>query len=111
MKLRFLSTGPAPTHYEIDDETINDFDLSALEHGDKWQGNDETEAAGIRHAERDEAGELWVTLKQEVGPGHWSESEWIDAADYDPDAVYVKQKEGDYSGRAYAVTRKGKVYV
>ena len=111
MKVKFKATGIAPIHYEIEGETINGFDLSALEHGDKWQGNDETKAAGIRHAERDEAGELWVTLKQEVGAGHWTESAWMDAIDYNPDAVYVRQKEGDYSGRAYAVTRKGKVYV
>lgn len=111
MKVKFLATGTAPTYYEISGETINGIDLSIIEHGGQFVGNDETKTAGIRNAQRDEHGELWVTLTQEVGPGHWTESAWFDADSYAPDTVYVVKLNKPHAGQAYAVTRKGKVYV
>ena len=135
MHIKFKATSN-PTAYTIEGEKINGIDLSLLEHGDQFIGNDETKAAGIRHAERDSQGELWVTLQQappvtrisfkvegrkapitlrpeqveregdelvvgderwtilrtiEHRGGDWTESEWIDAADYDADVLYIKE--------------------
>ena len=109
MKIRFLATGSSPNVYSIQDGTINNIDLSPLEHGGKFIGDDETQAAGIRDAERDESGELWVTLCQAVGPGHWVESDWIDASAYDPNAIYVVYLDKLHSGKPWAVTARGKV--
>ena len=112
MKIRFLATGNMPDSYIISKETINGIDLSIIEHGGKFVGNDETRAAGIRNAKRDESGVLWVTLCQEVGPGHWTESEWIDADDYVSEAVYVAKLDKPHSGAAYAKNGRGeKIYV
>ena len=112
MRLKFLATGTAPDTYMISDETINSIDLSIIEHGGKFLGSDETRAAGIREAVRDENGELWATLCQQVGPGHWTESVWIDADDYDPEAVYVVKQDKPHSGKAWAKNGRGEcVYV
>lgn len=108
MKIKFLATGRAPI-YSIQNEVINGIDLSPLEYGGEFVGNDETRAQGTRAAERDENGELWVTLCQAVGPGHWTESDWIDASTYDPDAVYVVYLDKLHSGKPWAVTARGKV--
>lgn len=108
MKIKFLATGNAPS-YEISGETINGLDLSIVEHGGKFVGSDETRAAGIRNAERDSDGELWVTLCQQVGPGHWTESEWLDAEDYDAEEVYVRKLNKPHAGRAWAKNGRGEV--
>ena len=97
MKVRFIAGGIGPRFYSIDGETINSIDLSPLEHGGQFLGNDETEAAGIREAYRDENGTLHVTLKQGVIasklPGykaHWrGTGEEIDTSEYDPSKCYV----------------------
>ena len=99
MQIKFLATGRA-FDYTINGETVNGFDLSVIEHGGKFIGSEETREAGIRNAERDEAGELWVTLCQappvtkiirgvEMREGDWRESDWIDAANYDPETLYI----------------------
>jgi len=112
MKLKFKAVGKETPTYSMSGETVNDFDLSVMEHGDKFIGGEETGKAGIRDVVRDADGELWVTLCQEVGPGHWSESDWIDADDYALEKVYVKMdKEKSYSGRAWAKTINGKEYI
>jgi hypothetical protein len=95
MKIKFLATSKSPQNYTITGETINGLDLSVIEHGGKFVGNDDTAEAGIRDAYRDESGELFVTLKQgtiasKLGrPAHWRESDWMDAGDYKPDTCYV----------------------
>lgn len=108
MKLKFLATGNAP-NYIISGETINGIDLSIVEHGGEFIGSEETRQAGIRNAERDETGELWVTLCQQVGPGHWTEGEWLDAEDYDPNAIYVAKLDKPHAGKAWAKTGNGEV--
>ena len=110
MKIKFLATGNAPD-YIIDDDIINGIDLSMLAAEDQFVSTDDTRAAGVRHAERDANQELWVTLTQAVGPGHWSESSWIDAANYDPDAVYaVYDEDRPYAGSPWAQTARGRVH-
>jgi len=109
MKIKFLATGTAPDTYTITGETVNGIDLSIVEHGGKFLGSDVTRAAGIRDAVRDEHGELWVTLCQQVGPGHWTESDWFDAKDYAPEAIYVIKLDKPYAGRAYAKNGKGAI--
>lgn len=100
MKIKFLATGIGPDSYDIHDETINDIDLSIVEYGGKFIGNEQTSKAGIRKAERDEHGELWVTLCQKVGAGHWTGSDtWIDTIDYDPNRIYVLKKNKSHKGR------------
>ena len=112
MRLKFLATGSAPEQCTITNETVNGIDLSVIEHGGEFVGNDATRAAGIRDAVRDDSGTLWVTLCQEVGPGHWTESGWIDAEDYDPEAVYVVKQDKPHSGKAWAKNGRGeRVYV
>ena len=109
MKIKFLATGHAPI-YSISGEAINGIDFLPLEHGGQFIGNEETRVQGIRAAERDESGELWMMLCQAVGPGHWAESDWIDASDYDPDAVYAVYLDKPHSGKPWAVTARGKVH-
>jgi hypothetical protein len=103
MKLHFLATGDAPERYSFDGDTITaekngvreQFDLSALQHGDPWPGvvvDDLSLSPGhvVRHAERDAQSELHVTLGQAVGPNDWTEQDgWIDASEYDPNTCYV----------------------
>ena len=108
MMIKFLATGSAPI-YSITGESINGIDLSPLEHGGAFVGDDETKAAGIRGAERDASGELWVTLCQAVGPGHWMDGDWIDASAYDPDAIHVTYRDRPHSGLPWAMTARGKV--
>ena len=108
MKIKYLATGSAPI-YSISGETINGVDLSPLEHGGEFVGNDDTRVQSIRDAERDASGELWVILCQAVGPGHWEESDWIDASAYDPNAIYVTYLDKKHSGKPWAVTARGKV--
>ena len=92
MKIKFLATAQAP-EYKINGEIINGIDLSLLEEGDKFTGNEETREAGIRDAYR-ENGDLYVVIKQVAGANrketHWRESDWIDAGDYDPESCYIK---------------------
>lgn len=112
MKIRFKATGKAAETYSIENETVNGIDLSIIEHGGKFLGDEETKEAGIRYAERDADGILWVTLQQEVGPGHWTESDWIEAAEYDPAKIYVKKLDKPHAGKPWAKNGKGeKVYV
>jgi hypothetical protein len=104
MKLHFLATGDAPERYSFSGDTITaekngvseQFDLSALQHGDPWPGVvvDDLPLSPrhiVRHAERDAQGELHVTLCQAVGPNNWIEQDgWIDAEQYDPNVCYVR---------------------
>ena len=98
MKLKFKATGTGPAAYQINGETINGIDLSPLEHGGAFVGNDATREAGIRAAHRDAQDVLHVTLTQRVIasrlPGrkaHWRGGEdEIDASDYDPEICYVE---------------------
>ena len=97
MKLKFKATNNAP-EYDIQGETINGFDLSPLEHGGEFMGNEQTKETGIRDAYRDEQGELHVTLKQSViasqypeRSAHWRGGDTeIDGSDYEQGKCYVK---------------------
>ena len=96
MKLTFKATSKAP-EYNIQGETINGFDLSPLEHGGVFMGNEQTKDAGIRNAYRDEQGELHVTLCQSVIASQYPNrrADWrggnteIDAEDYEKGKCYV----------------------
>lgn len=125
MKIKFLATGMAPTHYSFSGDVVTahyngqgeGFDLSDLQHGDQFQGvsvDDLSLSPGhvIRKAERDSNGELHLTLCQRVGPGHWEEGAEIDVADYDPAKIQVVlNADKPYSGIAFAVTSEGKQWV
>jgi hypothetical protein len=108
MRLKFLATAQSPDFYEFDAEKITarkgesfeEFDLSPLDHGDKFQGLepdtlDLPPTQIIRDAFRDEHGELHVTLTQ-ASPmmGNWRESEWMDAAEYVAGRVYIGELKG-----------------
>ena len=108
MKIKFRATAMAPK-YSIKKESVNGINLSPLGTDDKFIGNDETKSGGIYYAERDANGELWVTLKQAVGAGHWGESDWINSENYDSDVIYVVYKNISHSGTPYAVTSRGKI--
>lgn len=104
MQIRFLAAGPSPGYYTIQGETITahrdvvaeTYDLSEFPEGGLFQGAEPVNGVkAIRHIERVN-GVLRVTLCQQVIAGqypgrkaHWRESDWIDAADYDPDTCYV----------------------
>ena len=123
MKIKFLATGNAPTHYSFAGETVTahvnviseDFDLSAISVGDKVTSVsvdtlDLNSGHILRDAYRDESGELYITLCQRVGPGHWSESDWMDVSDYNSDAIQVNfDSTKDFSGQPWAQTQLGKV--
>lgn len=125
MKIKFLATGMAPTHYSFNGEVVmahhngqsEDFDLSGLAEGDQFQGVgvDTLELAPghvLRNAYRDSNGELHLTLCQQVGPGHWQEGVEFDVTEYDPakiQAIYNADK--PHSGAPWAVTSGGKQWV
>ncbi|MEA3250125.1 MAG: hypothetical protein U9Q35_00875 [Pseudomonadota bacterium] len=118
MKINVLATGIAPDYYEISGDVItahvgnesDSYDLSPLQEGDSV--TEVSELGGIRpirHATR-ENGELKVTLCQRVGAGHWSESGWFDAGQYDPDEVHVVfDATKAFSGTPVVHTRQGAV--
>lgn len=116
-KLNMLATAKSPDYYEIAGEVITahydgvseTYDLSVFEEGGKFLGTDPVNGVtAIRDVERVD-GELKVTLCQQVGPGHWSESDWFDAAQYDPDAIHVRYDSSKpHSGTPWAKTRQGK---
>lgn len=116
MKIRFLATGQSPDYYTIAGEVISAhhggqsevYDLSGFPEGGVFQGADPVNGApAIRNVERTN-GELKVTLCQQVGAGHWQESGWMETADYDPDAINVKQDTSKaWAGQAQVKTRQG----
>lgn len=118
MQIKILATGIAPDYYEISGDVItarvgnesDSYDLSALQEGDTV--TEVSEVGGIqpiRSATRVD-GVLKVVLCQRVGPGHWSESGWIDAGQYDPDAVHVVfDATKAFSGTPVVHTRQGAV--
>lgn len=94
MKLKFRAVNTAPS-YTISNENINGIDLSIIEEGGKFLGDETTKEAGIHDVYR-ENGELYVTLKQATiasqyppHKAHWRESDWIDASEYDENTCYV----------------------
>ena len=102
MKIKLLAVGQSPDHYSFDGDTITahvgevseSFDLSVLEHGDKFEGIEPEflrlpGSQIIRAAHRDEHGEMHVTLAKTAGTGRWQESEWMDASEYDKDKTYI----------------------
>jgi len=96
MKIKFKATSTAP-EYDIQGETINGIDLSPIEHGGEFVGNEQTNDAGIRDAYRDEQDELHVTLKQSVIASQYPNrrADWrggdaeIDSEDYEQGKCYV----------------------
>lgn len=120
MQIKMLAAGIAPDYYEIDGETItahvgdqsDSFDLSGMP--DDATLNEVDPVGGvppIRAATRTD-GELYVTLAQRVGAGHWSESDWFPADQYDPDAVHVLFDDSKaFAGEPTAWTREGQVAI
>lgn len=119
-QLNILATGRSPDYYTFSGDTITahqdghteTYDLGAFPEGGVFQGADPVNGVpAIRNVERTN-GELKVTLCQQVGPGHWSESGWIDAATYDPDAIHViRDTSKPHSGNPWVKTKTGKRYV
>ena len=124
MKITVIPTGNAPEFYTFNGDIITAvkdgqseaFDLSGLQNGDKLMGvdADTLDLPGgqiIRAAERDSNGELHVTLCQRVGAGHWEAGATFDASVYNPEAVNVTYRsDKPHAGKAYAVTKVGKVW-
>lgn len=125
MKIKLLATGSAPTHYSFEGELVTAyydgksevFDLSSIEFGDEFVdiSVDELNLHGfhvIRDAYRDSVGELHITLCQQVGPGHWSESDEMDSTDYNPKSVYaVYDKNRQHADVPWVITSEGKLWV
>ena len=97
MKLKFKAIGGDNPSYTISGERINSLDLSVFPEGGVFIGNEATQAAGIYNVARIN-GELFVTLAQRGlayqcsptnGSHDWSESDWIDAASYNPGTCYI----------------------
>jgi|SRR5690554_2755600 len=119
MKIKFLATGQSPDYYSFSGNTITahlggqteSYDLSDFGPDAVFQGADPIEGVpairGVEHKD----GELHVTLCQQVGPGHWSESGWMDSGAYDPDAVYAAfaATAKGWTGIPWAKTRQGRV--
>lgn len=96
MKIKFRASGFGIRDHQISGETVNGVDLSPLEYGGKFLGSEATEGAQIYDAFRDQTGVLHVTLKMPTlasrlpcYAAHWRDSDWIEAADYDPEVCYV----------------------
>lgn len=107
MQIKFLATANAPDFYEFDGDFVtayynnqsDTFDFSNLQNEDKFEGTETdlglSNSHIIRNAERDENGELHVTLCKKAPKGHWRESDWLDANDYDADKRYIKEVTSD----------------
>lgn len=98
MKLKFKAAAHfGLVSHVIEGETINGIDLSPIDNGGHFIGNETTQEAGIRDAYRDAEGVLHVTLIAPVLasrlPGrkaHWRGSDVeFDAKDYVPGNCYV----------------------
>lgn len=81
--------------YTISSDTINGIDLSEIQEGESFS-LPEMRDVGVIKAKRANGG-LYVTLQQActayrvpVGSHDWRESDWIDAADFDPNTCYIK---------------------
>lgn len=117
-QLNILATGQSPDYYTINGETITAYqggiseayDLSTFPEGGVFQGADPVNGVpAIRNVERVN-GELRVTLCQQVGPGHWTESGWMNAESYDPDKRHVYYSTAkSHGGTAWCRTRQGLV--
>lgn len=107
MKIKFLATGNAPDLYRFEGEVIksfyggknNAFDLSVLRDGDEFLGIksdlDLLPPLIIRNARRVD-GTLYVTLCQKSPKGDWRDAgEWINADEYDPNKMYIKEVDSD----------------
>lgn len=96
MKIKFIATGIAPEKYEFEGEKVifngEVYDLSIFEEGDAFEGID-GEVQGIRAVERID-GELYITLCQKAPQGHWTGKDlaYIDAKDYNPNKLYIREK-------------------
>lgn len=120
MKINVLASIQSPDYYEIIGEVVKAFfknheeiyDLSEFPEGGLFTGTSlSKEFQDIRNVERVN-GELKVTLCQQVGPGHWMESGWFDAVDYDPDKIHTRISDNkNYVGLPWAKTRNGKEYI
>lgn len=95
MKIKFLA-GCNNYSYKIVNETVNGIDLSVLQSGDVFIGNEKTKKTGIIYAERNNDNVLYVTLEQCViasqltrKKAHWREGGFIDAKSYDAEKCYV----------------------
>ena len=96
MKLKFKAVAKSLQNFTVSHESVNDIDLSVIEHKGEWIGNEDTEQAGIIYASRDQEGELWVTLAQATLPysfgclsSDWVESDWINLDAYVDGVCYV----------------------
>ena len=97
MKLNIKAWDKSPKLYKIEDEKINGFDLSPLESGGEFIGNEESQQAGILNAYRDAQGELHAVIKQATIASqykgrcaHWRGGDnEIDANDYEQGKCYV----------------------
>lgn len=126
MKIKVIPTSKAPTHYSFDGEKVQahyygyseEFDFSEIEIENQLS-DFSVDELGLdpmfifRDAYRDSDGELYITICQQVGAGHWGFSEsLIDSSDYDPSGVYVVYKsEIEHHGRASVVTSEGVQWV
>ncbi|MGP7732921.1 hypothetical protein [Oceanimonas smirnovii] len=97
MKLKFKAFGTKQPVCNVIEGRVNNFDISEFPEGGQFVGNDATLAAGIYDASRIN-GELFVTVAQcglayqctPINGSHdWAESDWIDAANYNPDTCYI----------------------
>lgn len=118
MKLNILAVGAAPDYYTISGEVVTahlnglteQYDLSAFPEDGVFQGAEQISGVNaIRNVERVN-GVLNVTLCQQVGPGHWKESGWMEDTAYNPDAINVVQDTSKaFSGKPWVKTRQGKM--
>jgi len=125
MKIITLPTGNAPDYYTFNGETVTahkngqseSFDLSAIQHGDHFQGVepdtlDMNGAHIMRNVVRDESGEIHLNICQQVGPGHWLTGSEIDVSEYNKDQIHVAyNSEKSHAGNAWVITARGKVWV
>ncbi|MBY6209091.1 MULTISPECIES: hypothetical protein [Halomonas] len=116
MKVQVLAVAVAPDYYTFAGDVVTahldggskEYDFGPLEPGDQVTVELMGGVAPIRKATRLEDGTLELVLVQAVGPGHWSESGWMDAGDYDPDGINVEFNPAiDWDGQPKAKTRQG----
>lgn len=101
MKIKFLAAGNAPDSYSFSGDVITatyrgaaeTFDFSSFDTGAVFDSI-ELEVLPLIYTHvipsvKRIDGELYVTLCQKAGAGHWVESDWLNAEEYNPQTKYI----------------------
>ena len=120
MKIKFLAASHtmSPSFYEFSGDVVKvhynglveSYDLGELPENATLDKVEKIHGVLPVYSAIRENGEINIILLQGVGPGYWGESDWMDSANYDPDAIHVQyDATRPHAGAPFAYTRQGTV--